>query len=331
MDSSKKLLTKLTIGASVLGGLFLLWLLFVGLRVIDVKSPILLTIEKGASLEEAAKKLEDSAVIHDAWSFQLLARIFGMGSEIKAGKYKFEAGATGFQVLQKIHRGYFARNRIRIQEGWTFSDLRHALDAHDAIHHKTSGWSLKKIMQELDISYAHPEGLFFPDTYIFSGGTSDLKIMSLANKKMTRILEKEWKSRSENIRLKDPYEALIIASIIEKETYLRAEKSIISGVFSNRLKKKMRLQADPTVIYGLGDNFDGDIRTKDLKTDNPYNTYTRNGLPPTPIALPSESSIRAAMRPTETSALYFVAKGDGTHQFSDNLKAHNRAVRKYQR
>ena len=218
MDSSKKLLTKLTIGASVLGGLFLLWLLFVGLRVIDIKSPILLTIEKGASLEEAAKKLEDSAVIHDAWSFQLLARVFGMGSEIKAGKYKFEAGATGFQVLQKIHRGYFARNRIRIQEGWTFSDLRHALDAHDAIHHKTSGWSLKKIMQELDISYAHPEGLFFPDTYIFSGGTSDLKIMSLANKKMTRILEKEWKSRSENIRLKDPYEALIIASIIEKET-----------------------------------------------------------------------------------------------------------------
>ncbi len=306
-------------------------MLFAGLKPIELDEPVLVTIERGATLNVATESLENSSVIHDAWSFKLLARVFGLGSEIKAGKYQFEDGITGFQVLQKIHRGYFAKNRIRIQEGWTFTDLREALDQHDAILHTSSGWTNKRILNELNISYGHPEGLFFPDTYIFSGGTSDLRIMRIAHEKMTEVLEEEWRMRHADIRLKDPYEGLVLASIIEKETYLVKEKSLIAGVFLNRLETRMRLQADPTVIYGMGDNFDGDIRYKDLKDDNPYNTYTRHGLPPSPIALPSLSSIRAAMRPQETNFLYFVAKGDGTHQFSDNLKDHNRAVRKYQR
>lgn len=331
MEQINTLIIRLGLSICVLVGLFLAWMLFSGLNPIEIEKPVLVTIERGATLKSATETLEQASVIHNAWSFKLLARMFGLGSEIKAGKYQFEDGNTGFQVLQKIHRGYFAKNRIRIQEGWTFANLREALDQHDAILHKTVGWSNKRILNELNISYEHPEGLFFPDTYVFTGGTSDLRIMSIANEKMTRVLEEEWRMRHPHTRLKDPYEGLILASIIEKETYLIKEKSIIAGVFLNRLKKKMRLQADPTVIYGMGDNFDGDIRYKDLKDDNPYNTYTRNGLTPSPIALPSLSSIRAAMRPDETNSLYFVAKGDGTHQFSDNLKDHNRAVRKYQR
>lgn len=331
MEQLKTLMIRLGLGVFALVCLFLVWLLFCGLKPIELEKSVLVTIERGATLKNATETLEENSVIHDGWSFKLLARVFGLGSEIKAGKYQFEDGITGFQVLQKIHRGYFAKNRIRIQEGWTFADLRDALDQHDAIVHDSSGWTNKRILSELNISYGHPEGLFFPDTYVFTGGTSDLRIMSIAHEKMTRVLEEEWRMRYPDIRLKDPYEGLILASIIEKETYLIKEKSIIAGVFLNRLKKRMRLQADPTVIYGMGDNFDGDIRYKDLKNDTPYNTYTRNGLPPSPIALPSLSSIRAAMRPEETSSLYFVAKGDGTHQFSDNLKDHNRAVRKYQR
>lgn len=331
MSQIKTSIIRLSIGFSALAALFLAWLLFSGLKPIELDDAVLVTIERGATLRGVTETLEQSSVIHDSWSFKLLARVFGLSSEIKAGRYQFEDGTTGFQVLQKIHRGYFAKNRIRIQEGWTFADLREALNLHDAIVHTTLNWTNKRILNELNISYSHPEGLFFPDTYVFTGGTSDLEIMSIAHKKMNRVLEDEWRMRHPDIRLKDPYEGLILASIIEKETYLVKEKSIIAGVFLNRLKKRMRLQADPTVIYGMGDNFDGDIRYKDLKDDNPYNTYTRNGLPPSPIALPSLSSIRAAMRPEQTSSLYFVAKGDGTHQFSDNLKDHNRAVRKYQR
>ena len=331
MNQVNTLIIRLSLALAALAGLFLLWLLFAGLKPIELDKSVLVTIERGATLKDATETLEKNSVIHDDWSFKLLARVFGLGSEIKAGKYQFEDGITGFQVLQKIHRGYFAKNRLRIQEGWTFADLREALNQHDAIVHTTLTWTNNKILNELNISYSHPEGLFFPDTYVFTGGTSDLKIMRIAHEKMNRVLEDEWRMRQPDVRLKDPYEGLILASIIEKETYLIKEKSIIAGVFLNRLKKRMRLQADPTVIYGMGDNFDGDIRYKDLKDDNPYNTYTRNGLPPSPIALPSLSSIRAAMRPEQTSSLYFVAKGDGTHQFSDNLKDHNRAVRKYQR
>jgi UPF0755 protein len=327
----KKIFIRLALGAGVLIGLFVGWILFVGLSSVELEEPTTLTIERGATLGVAATTLADNSIIHDARSFQLLARFFGMGSDIKAGKYEFKDGVSGFQVLQKIYRGYFAKNRLRIQEGWTFTDLRKALDDHDAILHSSAGWSQNKILDYLNISYEHPEGLFFPDTYIFSGGTSDLEMLKISHEKMNQVLEQEWRKRNIKVRFKDPYNALILASIIEKETSLVIEKPIISGVFMNRLKTGMRLQADPTVIYGLGDNFDGDIRYKDLKTDNPYNTYTRNGLPPSPIALPSRSSIHAALNPAETSSLYFVAKGNGRHQFSDNLRDHNRAVRKYQR
>lgn len=331
MPDLKKIIVRFVIGLSVLVGLFLGWLLFIGLSSVEIKESISVTIARGATLSTAATVLEDHSIIHDADSFKILARVFGTSSDIKAGKYEFKDGVTGFQVLQKIYRGYFAKNRLRIQEGWTFAELRQALDGHEAILHTSTGWPQKKILDYLNIAYEHPEGLFFPDTYIFSGGTSDLEMLRIAHEKLSRVLEEEWRKRNTKVRVKDPYNALILASIIEKETSLSTEKPIISGVFMNRLRKKMRLQADPTVIYGLGDNFDGDIRYKDLKTDNPYNTYTRHGLPPSPIALSSLSSIRAAMNPAETTALYFVSKGNGTHQFSDNLRDHNNAVRKYQR
>jgi len=327
----KNILVKLAIGSCVLIGFFLGWLLFIGLSSAELEEPTTITIERGATLGTAATELANKSIIDNARSFKLLAWVFGISSDIKAGKYKFEDGVTGFQVLQKIYRGYFEKNRLRIQEGWTFADLRKALDDHDAILHSSTGWTQKKILNHLNIPYEHVEGLFFPDTYIFSGGTSDLEILKIAHEKLSKVLEEEWRKRNIKIRFKDPYNALILASIIEKETSLPAEKSIVSGVFMNRLKNGMRLQADPTVIYGLGDNFDGDIRYKDLKADNPYNTYTRNGLPPSPIALPSRSSIRAVMHPASTTALYFVAKGDGTHQFSDNLSDHNTAVKEYQR
>ena len=327
----KKFLLKSSIVVLLTIGMIVCWGLYIGFNDADLEQPVNITIKRGDSLYATSLALERAGVISHSQSFRLFARFFGTGSGIKAGKYRFEPGETGFQVLQKIYRGYFAKNRIRVREGWTFRDLRNALDEHEAISHDTTNWSEQEIINRLEIQEKYLEGLFFPDTYVFSGGESDLELLRIAYEELNDIIAEEWMSRSSDAVVKTPYEALILASIIEKETSLDEEKPIVSGVFSNRLKKGMRLQADPTVIYGVRDEYKGDIRYKHLRDDNPYNTYTRSGLPPSPIALVSLSSIQAALNPAKTSALYFVAKGDGTHYFSDTLREHNRAVRKYQR
>ncbi len=331
MTQLKKVFVKSTLVACSLAGVFFLWVLYAGLKPVSLAEPVTLTIERGDTLHSASLALKEKGVIGHARSFRLLAQVFGTGSKIKAGKYKFEGSATGFQVLQKIYRGYFSKNRLRVQEGWTFKDFRTALNEHEAVRHEAQEWSEEKILNYLEIPYEYLEGLFFPDTYVFSGGESDLELMRIAYEELVEILDEEWADRSEDVAVATPYEALILASIIEKETVLEEEKPIVSGVFSNRLRKGMRLQADPTVIYGVRDEYDGDIRYKHLRDDNPYNTYTRDGLPPSPIALVSLTSIKAAVRPAKTSHFYFVGKGDGTHHFSDTLREHNRAVRKYQR
>ena len=331
MIGFKKLLFRLALVILFVAGLSASLGLLVGFKGADLERPVTLTIKRGDSLYSASMTLEREGVISHARSFRVLARLFGTGGGIKAGKYRFEPGETNFQVLQKIYRGYFSKNRIRVQEGWTFRDLRNALNMHEAISHDVKDWSEQEIINRLEIEEKYLEGLFFPDTYVFSGGESDLELLRIAHEELNDMLAEEWVNRSPEAAVKTPYEALILASIIEKETSLDEEKPIVSGVFSNRLKKGMRLQADPTVIYGVRDEYKGDIRYKHLRDDNPYNTYTRSGLPPSPIALVSLSSIQAALNPAKTSALYFVAKGDGTHHFSDTLKEHNRAVRKYQR
>ena len=230
-----------------------------------------------------------------------------------------------------LSRGEFAQGQIRFIEGWTFRQLRAALDAHPALTHETTGWSDAEILKRLGSEERHPEGLFFPDTYQFSAGTSDLTILRQAYNKMQQVLDAAWETRAEDLPVKTKYQGLILASIVEKETGDPSEREMVAAVFINRLRKGMRLQTDPTVIYGLGESFDGNLRKRDLLADQPYNTYTRYGLPPTPIALPGKAAIDATFRPAKTDALYFVAKGDGTHHFSNNLKDHNRAVDQFQR
>ena len=218
----------------------------------------------------------------------------------------------------------------RFIEGWTFAQLRGALDGNGALKHETAGWSDAQILQRLGIEKTSPEGLFFPDTYLFAMASSDLALLKQAYARMQTKLQVLWEGRASGLPLKSPYEALIFASIVEKETGRSDEREMVAAVFINRLKRGMRLQTDPTVIYGLGSVYDGNLRRRDLLTDTVYNTYTRYGLPPTPIAMPGEASIKAALNPAQNSALYFVARGDGSHQFSSNLVDHNRAVNKFQ-
>jgi UPF0755 protein len=228
-------------------------------------------------------------------------------------------------------RGEFAQESITIVEGWTFRQMRAAIQGHPRLRHDTVKLSDEELMKKISSEYTKPEGLFFPDTYLFAKGSSELAIYKQAHQAMLNHLKAAWESRDPSLPYKTPYEALTMASIIEKETGQKSERSMIAGVFVNRLRTGMMLQTDPAVIYGMGERFVGDIRKKDLLTDTPYNTYTRAGLPPTPIALPGIQSLSAALAPAKTQALYFVARGDGTSQFSDNLNDHNRAVNQYQR
>ncbi len=331
MDKFRKIFLRLVLAITGVVALGLIWIIWTGLRPVAVEDSVRFTVERGQTLHSAAKSLEKESIVPDAKSFQILASIFNAGERIKAGVYEFENGSTSFQVLQKLIRGYFAKNRIRLQEGWTFWQVREALDNAQALRHDTKTLSDSQILRLLNIEEEHPEGLFYPDTYTFSGGDSDLEILRIANEKLKKTLASEWENKPEKTLLKTPYEALVLASIIEKETSLESEKTLISAVFHNRLRKRMRLQADPTVIYGIGPEFNGNITRNDLREDTPYNTYTRDGLPPTPIAMVTRSSIKAAINPISDTALYFVAKGDGSHHFSDNLADHNKAVQAYQR
>jgi UPF0755 protein len=295
------------------------------------QSPYEFTLKHGSSLRTIARQFSAEGLIPEPWSFIVLAKALGREGEIKAGNYQLDREINSFQLLQKITKGDVSQSEIVFIEGWTFSQMRKALDEHPAIRHDTAGLSDRELLNLLEMQEESAEGLFFPDTYYFSNGMSDLSMLKRANQIMGRRLADAWRERSPNLPYSTPYEALIMASIVEKETGQSEERPMIAAVFINRLRIGMRLQTDPTVIYGLGETFDGNLHKRDLTTDSAYNTYTRAGLPPGPIAMPGWASIHAALHPAATSVLYFVSRGDGTHQFSGNLAEHNQAVARYQK
>ena len=292
--------------------------------------PIEFGVAQGASFRTAAQKIEEQGILVGRYQFELLARILQRDADIKAGSYELTSAVTPMQLLDKLTRGDVTQADVKVIEGWTFRQMRAALDANAFLRHDTHGVADAEILKRLGAAENHPEGLFFPDTYLFSKGTSDLRVLQRAYAAMSRRLAQEWAARDPSVPYKSPYEALIMASVIEKETGRASERDRIAGVLVNRLRIGMLLQVDPTVIYGLGERFDGNLKKVHLLTDGPYNTYTRAGLPPTPIALTGHASLRAALRPAKTDSLYYVARGDGTSEFSRTLEEHNRAVRKYQ-
>ncbi|MDR4517339.1 MAG: endolytic transglycosylase MltG [Nitrosomonas sp.] len=293
--------------------------------------PYEFSIDSGSNLKQIARKLHDAGILPDQWSFILLARYQGKESAIKAGDYWLTENLSQIALLDYLIKGDIRQNKVMFVEGWTFSQFRTALYDHPDIRNTTADLSDAEIMQLLGANEEFAEGMFFPDTYYFVKNSTDIEILQRAYQTMQNHLQAAWLERMDSLPLKSPYEALILASIVEKETGLESDRAEIAGVFINRLRIGMRLQTDPTVIYGLGDQFDGNLRKKDLQTDHAFNTYTRGGLPPTPIAMPGLASIYAAVNPATTDALYFVAKGNGESKFSTNLADHNRAVNKYQR
>jgi UPF0755 protein len=289
------------------------------------------TIANGSSLRQVSRQLAERGIIDDPWLFELLARSQRDAGPIKAGEYRIEAGDTPETLLRRFREGSSIAYAFTIIEGWTFRQLREQLERDPVLVQTIDpADSDAEIMKRLAHPGEHPEGRFLPDTYHFPRGTTDLQFLERAYHAMEKTLQAEWAQRADDLPLKTPYEALILASIIEKETGAAFERPLIAAVFVQRLKKGMRLQTDPTIIYGLGAGFDGNIRYRDLKRKTPYNTYLIKGLPPTPIALPGRDAIHAALHPADSDALYFVAKGDGTHYFSKTLEEHNRAVSKYQ-
>lgn len=294
-------------------------------------TPYEFNVKSGATLKRVAQQLAEAGVIEQPLAFTLAARITGKGSALKAGNYAFEGKLTPWDLLGKLTKGDVSQSQIKFIEGWSFRQLRQALDSRPDLQHDTLGMRDAEIMSQLGAPNQHPEGRFFPDTYFFSSGMSDLAILARAHKLMQTQLENTWRERAPNLPYQTMDEALIMASIVEKETGQAAERPLIAGVFINRLRIGMLLQTDPTVIYGLGERFDGNLRKRDLLADTPYNTYTRAGLPPTPIAMPGAEALRAAVNPAPTKALYFVARGNGSHTFSATLSEHNQAVNKYQR
>ena len=287
-------------------------------------------IAPGARFRAVAEQLEKSGVRVRRLEFEILARVLGRERDIKAGSYELTGPVTPLALLEMLTSGDVTQAEVRLIEGWTFAQFRAALDASPDLRHDTSRMEEGQILDRLQVRAGQAEGLFFPDTYLFAKGTSDLAVLRRAYGVMQRRLQAEWTARDPSVPYTSPYEALIMASIVEKETGRAEERERIAGVLVNRLRIGMRLQVDPTVIYGLGSGFDGNLRKADLLEDGPYNTYTRPGLPPTPIAMPGQGALRAALRPAKTDALYYVARGDGSSQFSRSLDEHNRAVTKYQ-
>jgi len=290
-----------------------------------------LEVESGMSLRRVAAQLGERGVLPYPWLLTAYARATGEATRIRAGEYQLPSGATPLSLLTRLVSGQVYLHQLTIVEGWRFTELLHALRSNPAIVASTLDGA--GIMTALGQPGVHPEGQFYPDTYSFAKGTTELDVLRQAHQALQTHLDAAWQSRAADTLLKSPYEALILASIIEKETGLPAERRLIAGVFHQRLRRNMRLQTDPTVIYGLGESFDGNLRRDDLERDTPYNTYTRGGLPPTPIALPGAGSLEAAVTPEISGAVYFVAtgRGDGSHHFSATLEEHERAVRDYLR
>lgn len=290
-----------------------------------------LSIEPGTSPRDIANGWVRVGVRAPAWMLYEWFRWSGQSRRIRAGSYEIVAGTTPASLLEKMVRGDETLATVRLIEGWTFQQFRAELAKADGLKPTTAGMSDAQVMDAVGASGVAPEGRFHPDTYAYSKGSSDVAVLRRAHRAMTRRLEAAWAERAPDTPLRSPDEALILASIVEKETGAPADRGKVAAVFANRLRLGMPLQTDPTVIYGLGPSFDGNLRKRDLQTDGPYNTYLRPGLPPTPIAMPGKASLLAAVRPDPSKALYFVSRGDGTSEFSENLSDHNRAVNKYQR
>jgi UPF0755 protein len=282
-------------------------------------------------LKSLSAMLERERIVGSARVFWLLGRVLGKAGTLKVGVYTLDKPLTPIELYGKIERGEVSQAMVQFIEGWSWREVRAVLAAQPLLKNESAAMSDAELMRAIGATESHPEGMLFPDTYFYAPHTSDLSVLRRAYRLQREKLMSAWQSRAPGLPYQTPYEALIMASIVEKETGAAFERPMIAGVFLNRLKLGMRLQTDPTVIYGLGERFDGNLRKVDLLADTPYNTYTRTGLPPTPIAMPSAEAIRAALNPARTDALYFVSRGDGTHVFSSNLMAHNRAVNRYQK
>ena len=308
-----------------------------GLLVLTFRQPLDMTqdrvelrIAAGASARGIARQARAAGISVNEHLFIAAARLTDATGHLRAGRYEIARGISHEGLLDKLRRGEVLREKLTIVEGWTVRDLRAALAAHADLRQDSARMSTAELLKAVGASESHPEGLFAPDTYVFDPGSSDLDLLRNAYRAQASRLAEAWARRDPAVPLKTPYEALILASIVEKETGQASERGLVAGVFVNRLRRSMLLQTDPTVIYGLGEKFDGNLRKRDLLADGPYNTYTRAGLPPTPIALPGRAALQATLNPQTTRALYFVARGDGTSAFSETLSEHNRAVARYQ-
>jgi len=316
-------------GAAVLG--------YAALRWLDSPGPAVevtvVEVAPGASLARVSGILAERGVIDHPALFEWYGRLSGRAARLRAGEYEIPPAASPRSVMDQLVAGEVVLHAVTLIEGWTFGQMRDALAAHEAIGPMDPALSGEALMESLGMPGSPPEGWFLPETYRFARGTPGLEVMRMAHEAMKATLEEAWAARKPGLPLESPYDVLILASIVEKETALDEERPLIAGVFARRLEQGMRLQTDPTVIYGLGEDFDGNLRRRDLERDGPYNTYTRAGLPPTPIALPGRASVMAAAMPADTDALFFVATGDpdGSHYFSATLKEHNEAVARYLR
>lgn len=287
-------------------------------------------LKSGTTIRGVTRQLAADGVLSKPIMLRLVARLTGQASRLKAGEYHLPPGITPPQLLEILTSARVVQHALTIIEGWTFKQLMAAVRRHQSLTHTLEGVADDQVMARLGLEEVFPEGRFYPDTYHFPKGTTDVEFLRRAYQRMDDFLQAAWEKRDKDLPFDSSYQALILASIIEKETAISTERSKIAGVFVRRLRRGMLLQTDPTVIYGMGDAYDGNIRRRDLSADTPYNTYVHRGLTPTPIAMPGGASIEAALHPEEGNALYFVATGDGGHHFSATLEAHNQAVRKYQ-
>lgn len=305
---------------------------WIALRPLPMQNdPAAFSVPPGASLRRAAQVVEAAGIDLPAWQFESLGRVLGRAARIKAGSYEVSGQTTALQLLDKLTRGDVSQGELVLVEGRTFREFRALLNDAPDLAHVSRDLSDAQLLARIGAGETRPEGLFFPDTYLYDKGSSDIAVLARAYRAMQRQLAAAWAARSPDLPLKTPYELLTLASIVEKETGLAGDRLQIAAVFVNRFRIGMPLQTDPTVIYGLGEGFDGNLRRIDLQTDTPWNTYTRRGLPPTPIALPGLAALQAAANPPPSDKLYFVAQGDGISVFSRSLEEHNRAVAKHQK
>lgn len=288
-------------------------------------------VESGTLPAQLGARLQDQGISVPARTLRWVLRIRGDARAIKSGSYEIRSPISLSDLLDKLVRNDPRQRELRIVEGWNFRQLRLALNRHPDLQHLTSEWSNGEILRAIGAPQAFAEGWFAPDYYLFYSGSSDLDVLRRAYRRQTTLLQSAWERRSDHLPLATPIELLVLASIVEKETAREEDRAKVAAVFTNRLRAGMRLQSDPTTIYGLGERFDGDLRRSDLRTDTPWNTYTRAGLPLTPIAMPSRASLDASIAPAQTNAIYFVARGDGSSEFNESLDAHNLAVRRWQR